>query len=63
MPLYEYTCTNKKCNHTQELRRNVGDREKPIRCDKCKNVSVHIISRTGEPQFRGANWTPKHYPK
>ncbi len=37
MPIYEYEC--KKCDKKFELRRNIADSDKEIKCPKCGEES------------------------
>lgn len=37
MPIYEYECN--KCGHKFELRRNIADSDKEIKCPKCGKKS------------------------
>lgn len=60
-PLYEFTCTNKKCNHKSE--KLVKTDTKHITCSKCGSESIKIISLPSDPRFTGGGWTPKFHPK
>lgn len=59
MPLYEFEC--KKCKQVFEKKLSFGERDKPITCEECGEVTERIISLPLPPVFCGSGWTPKHH--
>jgi putative FmdB family regulatory protein len=42
MPVYEYQCP--RCGTVYEETRKIDDRDKPVRCPKCKVNATRIMS-------------------
>lgn len=58
--IYEYTCTNKECNHNWEEDKKISA-PKTIICPKCKeNSAKRLISKTSF-QLKGNGWFKDGY--
>ena len=61
--MYEYQCSNPKCNHKSETLRDLKERDAPLKCSRCNGRAIRVVSLGGRARFVGGGWTPTHFPK
>ena len=61
MPLFEYRCKNKTCDHKFEQLVSPTERDKPQPCPKCKAKDTQkLISQTSF-SLKGGGWAADGY--
>ena len=60
MPIYEYRCKDKKCDHQFEALLKHSEREEPQPCSKCKGVTQRLVSRASF-SLKGGGWASDGY--
>ena len=56
MPIYEYECT--KCGERFELRRNIADSDRDIKCPQCKSEYPRRVISTFSAAPKGNYCAP-----
>lgn len=61
MPRYEFTCDTPECDGAKTLICSVKEKPDLVQCPKCGVRMEQTFSKPAMA-FKGAGWTPKHYP-
>ena len=55
MPMYEYKCENKVCEHKWEIEQKISD-DKIIQCPECKKETAERLISLGNFHCKGPGW-------
>jgi putative FmdB family regulatory protein len=59
MPIYEFKCTNRECNHIEEHLVRLSD-PLPTNCEKCSSPTEKLVSQTSFA-LKGSGWYVTDY--
>jgi len=56
-PLYVYRCTNKKCEHEQEVIRPIAEIYEETFCEECGQSMINVIAKPAKMVRGSGGWS------